>query len=306
MTVTLIENFRAVFYAPFYAALALGAFSAEGVEIRFQTSDGPSDTPNALAGGAGDVSWGGPMRVMREYDRNPGCGLVIFCEVVRRDPFFLIGCKPAGGFRVSDLADKKIATVSEVPTPWMCLRHDLHLAGLDPADIDRIGDRTMSDNAAALRAGEIDVIQIFQPFAEELVEEGAGHIWYAGADRGLVTYTALYTTREFLEREPKAPLGMARAMHRTLKWIASHDGNEIAACVGFYFPDFSKELLAASVNRYKKLGVWNESPVLEREGYDWLRDALISGGLIRTGCSYDEAVENRFAEASAADDPPPM
>lgn len=306
MTVTLLENFRAVFYAPFYAAFALGAFAAEGVEVRLQTSGGPSETPNALAGGAGDVSWGGPMRVMREYDQDPDCDLVIFCEVVRRDPFFLIGRKPAGGFRVSNLADKKIATVSEVPTPWMCLQHDLRLAGIDPANIVRIGDRTMADNAAALRAGEIDAIQIFQPFAEELLKEGTGHIWYAGADRGLATYTAFYTTRGFLEQESESLLGMTRAMYRTLKWIASHDGSEIADCVGFYFPDLSKELVASSVDRYKSLCVWNESPVLEREGYDWLRDALISGGLIRTGCSYERAVENRFAVQSVEMNPPPM
>ena len=33
MTVTLIENFRAVFYTPFYAAFALGAYKAEGVDV---------------------------------------------------------------------------------------------------------------------------------------------------------------------------------------------------------------------------------------------------------------------------------
>ena len=31
MPITLIENFRAVFYTPFYAAFALGAYAAEGL-----------------------------------------------------------------------------------------------------------------------------------------------------------------------------------------------------------------------------------------------------------------------------------
>ena len=306
MTVTLLENFRAVFYAPFYAAFALGAFEAEGVDVRLAASGGPSGTPNALAGGAGDVSWGGPMRVMREYDRNPASDLVIFCEVVRRDPFFLIGREPMEAFRLQDMAGKKIATVSEVPTPWMCLQHDLRLAGMDPAEVDRIGDRTMAENAAALRAGEIDAVQIFQPFAEELAADGAGHIWYAGADRGLTSYTAFYTTREFMEREPDAPLGMTRAMHRTLKWIAGHGGDEIAECVASFLPDIPKKPLAESVERYKSLGIWNEAPILEREGYDWLQAAFVSGGMIEKGCPYERAVENRFAEASAGDDPPSM
>ncbi len=306
MAVTLLENFRAVFYAPFYAALALGAFEAEGVDVRLAASGGPSETPNALAGGAGEVSWGGPMRVMRVYDRDPASDLVIFCEVVRRDPFFLIGREPLEAFRLQYLADKKIATVSEVPTPWMCLQHDLRLAGIDPAEIDRIGGRTMAANAAALRAGEVDAVQVFQPFAEELVADGASHIWSAGADRGLATYTAFYTTRGFMEREPDALLGMTRAMHRTLKWVASHDGNEIAECVASFLPDIPGKTLAAAVERYKSLGIWNESPVLEREGYGWLQAAFISGGMIQKGCPYERAVENRFADASVQDDPPSM
>lgn len=31
--ITLSENFRALFYAPFYAAHAIGAYAAEGVEV---------------------------------------------------------------------------------------------------------------------------------------------------------------------------------------------------------------------------------------------------------------------------------
>jgi len=33
MALTLIENFRAVFYTPFYAAFALKAYEAEGLEV---------------------------------------------------------------------------------------------------------------------------------------------------------------------------------------------------------------------------------------------------------------------------------
>ena len=38
MALTLIENFRALFYAPFYAAFAFDAFKAEGVRVVLQTS----------------------------------------------------------------------------------------------------------------------------------------------------------------------------------------------------------------------------------------------------------------------------
>ena len=33
MPIVLTENFRALFYAPFYAAHAIGAYAAEGVDV---------------------------------------------------------------------------------------------------------------------------------------------------------------------------------------------------------------------------------------------------------------------------------
>ncbi|MEE9276102.1 MAG: ABC transporter substrate-binding protein [bacterium] len=305
MPITLIENFRAVFYAPFYAAFARGAYAAEGVEVNLTASPDPAETPNALLAGEGDVTWGGPMRVMRAYDRDPDCGLVIFCEVVARDPFFLVGREPRPEFRLEDLLDMKIGAVSEVPTPWLCLQHDLRLAGIDPARIDRVSDRSMAENAEALRSGALDAIQVFQPFVEDLVETGGGHIWRAAANRGLTTYTVLYTTRGFMERDPESLERMTRAMHRTLRWIAAHGGEEFAECVAPYFPDLPQKTLAKALARYKALGVWNENPVMAPESFEWLQAACLSGGLIREGVSYGRCVEMRFARQAAEENPPP-
>jgi len=306
MPITLIENFRAVFYTPFYAAFALGAYAAEGLEVHLMESSHPSETANALLTGKGEVAWGGPMRVMVANNRNPDCGLLLFCEVVARDPFFLIGREPHATFQFKDIMGKKVATVSEVPTPWICLQHDLRLAGLNPKEIDRVSDRTIPENVATLRSGAVDVIQVFQPFVENLLEENAGHIWYAAADRGLTSYTSLYTTRKFMERNPEAILQMTRAVYRTQKWIAAHDGEELAARVAAYFPDLPQETLAKALARYKTLGLWNRSPILSREGFEWLQSACLSGGLIQKGFPYEHCVDMRFAEQVIGEEPPAL
>ena len=89
MSITLLENFRAVFYTPFYAAFSLGAFEEAGADVRIETSPDPARNAELLMSGEAQVSWGGPMRVLVAYDKNPDCGLKVFCEVVCRDPFFL-------------------------------------------------------------------------------------------------------------------------------------------------------------------------------------------------------------------------
>ncbi len=42
--ITLSENFRALFYAPFYAAHAIGAYEAEKVEVALRDSPDPART----------------------------------------------------------------------------------------------------------------------------------------------------------------------------------------------------------------------------------------------------------------------
>ncbi len=91
MAITLIESFRAVFYAPFYAAFALGAYPAEGLDVELKTSPVSTHWANLLLSGEGDVSWGGPMRVLVAGDADPDCGVVSVGEVVARDPFYLLG-----------------------------------------------------------------------------------------------------------------------------------------------------------------------------------------------------------------------
>ena len=295
MAITLIENFRAVFYTPFYAAFALRAYEAEGVEVRRVMSSNPAQTRHTLLAGEGDVAWGGPIRLLLDNNQHPHSSLVIFCEVVQRDPFFLVGREPNTTFQLKDLLDKRVGTVNEVPTPWLCLQHDLRLAGLNPANMDRIPDRSMPENLAALRAGDIDVMQAFQPFVEQAVEEGVGHVWYAAASRGLTAYTSLYTTREVMARDPESLLRITRAMYRTQQWIAAHTAAELAACVAAFFPDLSQTTLTHALARYITLRLWNRTPMMQPEGLAWLEAACLSGGYIQHGVSYDHCVDMRFA-----------
>jgi NitT/TauT family transport system substrate-binding protein len=304
MALTLIENFRAVFYTPFYAAFALHAYEAEGVEVRRVMGTNAAETAQALRSGWGDVAWGGPIRLLLDNNQRADSDLVIFCEVVRRDPFFLVGREPKLDWRLADLLHVRLATVSEVPTPWLCLQHDLRLAGLDPAHIRRIPDRSMPENLAALRAGDIEVMQAFQPFVEQAVEGGVGHIWYAAASRGLTAYTSLYTTRQCVARDPEGLLRMTRAVYRTQQWIATHSAAELAACVLPFFPDLPRPTLTTALERYKALGVWNRTPMLQQDGLAWLDAACRSGDYIQHSVPYEQCVDMRFAAQVMEETPP--
>src|SRR6478735_7415868 len=161
MAIRLSENFRALFYTPFYAAQATGAYAAEGVEVELLSSPDPAKTAAALRSGEIDAMWGGPLRVLLTHAQDAAADSVCFCDVIARDPFFVIGREPRPDFRIADLAGMRFASVAEVPTPWLCLQDDLRRAGIDPATLNRLNGPGMAENAAAMRAGSLDAVQMF-------------------------------------------------------------------------------------------------------------------------------------------------
>ena len=294
--ITLSENFRALFYTPFYAAHETGAYEAEGVDVDFRLSSSPEQTAAALRAGEVEVMWGGPLRVLMTHDADPASDVVCFCDVVARDPFFVIGREPKPGFRPADLASVRIGTVSEVPTPWLCLQDDIRRGGVDPASVARVTTGTMAQNAAALRAGALDAVQLFQPYAEDLLASGDGHLWYAAANRGLTAYTTLVTRRSVIAAKRNELLGMVRAMHRTLRWIRATPGTEIHRVLASYFPDVPAALYAAAIDRYRALELYGRDPVTRQEGFDRLAACMRSGGALQRDVPFAECVDNSLAE----------
>ena len=300
--IVLQESLRGLFYAPYYAALALGAYAQEGVEVRFVAASDFGAASDALFNGTTDAAWGGPMRVNQFHEQRADCDLVCFGEAVTRDPFLLIGRTPRPDFAITDLTKVRLATVSEVPTPWLCLQHDLRLAGIDPTRLDRVANRAMAENMAALRSGAVDVVQLFEPLASELIEEGVGHFWYAAANRGPCSYTSFYARRGVLAVKRDEFRRLVRGLYRTQKWLHAQPAEAIAEIVRPYFPGVPRARLATALGRYKALGVWGRTPILPRDGYERLKDGMVSGGFVK-GTDYAVAVDNSLAEAAVADDP---
>jgi len=287
--IRLMENFRAVFYAPYYAMLTLGLAADEGVDVELVTSDTPGDAVPLLLNGTIDLTWGGPMRVMLAHDRDPDSPLVCFGEMVSHDPFFLIGRhKP---FTLADLAHLRFASVAEVPTPWVCLQHDLREAGIDPSAITRIADRTMAENYAALKRGAIDVMQAFEPFASMAEADGASEVLYAASARGPTVYTGFIATRDAIAKRRDVFAAMTRAVARMEQWLYAHSPGELAEAAAPYFPHVSNDLLTRSLARYRTAGLWAREPAMSRAGFERLGQSFLSGGSLSRPSVYETCVQ---------------
>lgn len=299
--ITLQEPFRAVFYAPFYAALARDAYAAEGVEVRMLAGAVPSLAKDAVLAGEADLAWGGPMRVLLAHDADPACRLRNFGAVVMGDPFFLVGRTPRPDFRLTDLAGLTLGTVSEVPTPWWTLQHDIRLAGLDPTSVRRVTDRSMAENAEAVAKGTLDVAQVFEPLVSDLTRAGRAHVWHVAASRGPTAYTTFITTVEQLQDRRPELKAMLRGLAKTLAWVAASDTDALAETVAPFFPDLPPPLLAAALARYKAQGLWTQDPFYPPEAFLRLETAMHSAGAIARRPGFAATADNAIVtEALAA------
>ena len=245
--------------------MALGFYTSEGVEVELLNSPAPAAAASGLLDGTIDLWWGGPMRVMKAREPDPQSPLTCFCEVAARDPFFLIGKGDRSSFRLADLQRLKLATVSEVPTPWLCLQHYLREQGVDPAGLNRVTDWMMADNLEALRKGALDVAQLFEPYVSMALRAGAGDILDAASSRGPTVYTTFLATRTALPNRAAFDAIM-RATRRTLAWVAEHSAEELAHVFAPIYSDVALDILTSSLARYRDARLWRARPKYRGKG----------------------------------------
>ena len=291
VTLTIAENFRGIFYIPFYVLRELALAEKEGVSLQWLPPGSPGSAIDSVKSGQIDLTWGGPMRVMIDCDstaNNPH-RLVSVSQAVGRDPFCLLADHPRAILK--DITNLRVSVVKEVPTPWLCLQADLADLGVAlPRQLRT--DLDMPAQLKALAQGEVDVIQAFEPFVSQALRTGKAHLIYAHSTRGPTVYTAFITTRKTLAKRESDIQVLDWALGQALSWMSNHSAAEITALVRDYFVDLSEDDLIDSITRYSQSAVWSDNTRVDRAGFDRLSESFYRGGAIRAPAQYEHCVFN--------------
>ncbi|TGE33279.1 ABC transporter substrate-binding protein [Desulfosporosinus sp. Sb-LF] len=296
--VKLSEVTHSIFYAPQYVALTQGFFKEEGLEIELSNGQGADKVMTAVLSGQVDIGFAGPEASVYVYNEGKEDNSVVFAQLTNGDGTFLMGRKPEPNFQWSDLKGKSVIGGRKGGMPAIVLEYVLSRNGLVPGK-DVSVDTTMQFAAmpGAFMGGKGDYVIIFEPTASSMQKEGKAYIVASlGKESGDVPYTAYFTKKSTIEKNPELIQKFTNAIYKGQLWVANHTPEEIAKAIKPQFPDENEEVLVSSVKRYKEQNTWKKDPVLNEKDFYLLQQIIKDAGELNKIAPYEKVVTGKFGE----------
>lgn len=296
--VRVCEVTHSIFYAPQYAAISLGFFEEEGIEIELSNGQGADAVMAAVLSGNMDIGFAGPEASIYVYNEGKEDYTQVFAQVTRRDGSLLVAREPDDDFTWDKLRGKVVLPGRKGGVPYMALEHVLRKNGIDPA-ADTILDNSVqfSMMTAAFTGGTGDYVTAFEPTASMLQQEGKGYIVASvGEAAGDIPYTAYFAKKSYIEENADLIQRFTNAVYKGQQWVATHTAQEVAQAVADSFPDTSFDLLVSSVESYRAIDAWNTDPFMTEDSFNRLQTVMTEAGELTKTADYDKVVNNTFAE----------
>ena len=298
--IKLSEVTHSIFYAPQYVALTQGFFKEEGLEIELSNGQGADKVMTGVLSGQVDIGFAGPEASVYVYNEGKEDHSVVFAQLTNGDGTFLMGRKPDPNFKWTDLKGKSVIGGRKGGMPAIVLQYVLSKNNLTTGK-DVAVDTTLQFAAmpGAFIGGKGDYVIIFEPTASSMEKEGKAYIVASlGKESGEVPYTAYFTKKSTIEKNPELIQKFTNAIYKGQRWVASHTPEEIAKAIKPQFPEENDQILISSVKRYKEQNTWKTDPVLQEKDFYLLQQIIKEAGELNKIAPYDKVVTTKFGETA--------
>ena len=287
------EVTHSVFYAPMYAAMELGYFEEEGIEIELSNAGGADAVMAAVLSGSADIGFCGPEAALYVLIGGSDNVPTVFGQLTKRDGSFLVSRVNEPDFEWEDLEGKEILAGRKGGVPAMTFEYILNEHGLyDGVNVDMNYDVNFNNMTAAFEAGTADYCTMFEPVASEYEKAGKGYVVAAvGEASGEVPYTCYIAKESWLDANGDTADGFLRAVMRGIRYILTADSAEAAKTIAPCFDGTEESSLAVSLDSYKAIDAWQEDMTMTEEAFARLQDIIDNAGELQRRAELSELVD---------------
>lgn len=269
-------------YMPVTLCRQLGFFEAEGLDVEFQDFPGGAKALQAMLGGSADV-------VSGFYDHTiqmaaDGRQMVAFVNVLRYPGLALVVSPKARKpiTRIDDFAGVTAGVTAPGSSTHFFLTYLMAKRNVAPEAVSVVGIGHGPAALAAVASGQVDVGVLTDPALSELqrrapetkiladtrVAEGVREIF------GVDEYPAsvLYSSAAWLKANGETAQRLAKAMKRTLAWMAGHTSDQIVDRLPPAYLGSDRTLYRDALEA--SLGIYNPNGILSADGAQAVRKVL--------------------------------
>ena len=244
-----------LYYLPLTVTERLGYFKEAGLDVEISDFAGGAKSLQALIGGSADVVTGSFDHTIQMQSKNQS---IVALVQMGRFPGFALALrkeKAASYTGPKDLKGMKIGVTAPGSSTHFMVLYMMSQAGLKPEDASFIGTGSGGTVVAAVQHGEVDGISNADPMITKLDSEGLIKIvadtrTLEGTTKvygGPYPAAVLYAPTSFVEKNPNIAQALVTALVRGLRWVQSHNAEEIAKMMPEEYALGDKALFVKSI-----------------------------------------------------------
>ena len=293
------EVVRSILYAPAYVAMAKGMFKDAGIEAELATANGGDKSMAALLAGGADIALIGPETAIYVLNSDSPVKPKIFCGLTVTDGFMLMGREKVAKFEWSMLKGKEILGFRPGSTPLLYLEAALRKNGIDPyKDVKLVNNVAIPARVGSWLAGQNQFAIFTEPDPAQLELDGKGHIMASiGETVGPADYTAFMASPKYIADNPAIVQSWTNAIKQAMTWTAAAPMDELVKAIEPFFTGVPTAAIKAACERYRRLGLWKTTPVIDEKPIERFQDILVDGNVLEKAkrVKFADLVTNDFA-----------
>ena len=252
-TIRLNEVTHSIFYAPLYAAEALGYFEEEGITIELTNGGGADNVMAAVLSGSADIGFCGPEAALYVLIGGSDDVPTVFGQLTKRDGSFLVSRvdeKDTFDWATS-LEGKEILAGRPGGVPAMTFEYVLNNNGLyDGTNVTMNYDVNFNYMTAAFESGIADYCTMFEPVASDYEAAGKGYVVASVGEESV----------------------------RAIEYVKTTDSAAVAELLVPYFDGTGEAAIATSLDSYKAIDAWQEDMTMTEDAFERLLDIIDNAG----------------------------